>query len=121
MKRHWNITALLCVLAAGAIGCSGGSACEGCRIDGACLLTGESNPDHPCQACLPESSAKAWSDNEGGSCSDGNFCTGEGVCQAGVCTGTVEVCDDGVACNGDEICYVDTDSCELGEIQCGVR
>ncbi len=48
-------------------------------------------------------------------CSDGLFCNGTEICNAGVCeAGTAPTCDDGLFCNGTETCNETTDSCEAG-------
>lgn len=48
--------------------------------------------------------------NEGLACSDGNLCTLEDRCQAGVCQGDPNTCDDGVTCTVDS-CNPDTGGC----------
>jgi cysteine-rich repeat protein len=59
-----------------------------CLIDGACLDTGDLNPDNECEACLPGSSQRAWSDNAGALCDDGDFCTTDDHCVTGrLCQG----------------------------------
>ncbi|HUU01659.1 MAG TPA: right-handed parallel beta-helix repeat-containing protein [Myxococcota bacterium] len=121
MGRLLKITALmgaLGMLVAEASGCSGGSSCDGCTIDGECPPAGTPSLGDPCMACLPEKNTSGWSDNEGGLCDDGVYCTTNETCTAGVCGGGVPTCDDGVACNGTESCYEDLSFCEDGQNQC---
>ena len=47
-------------------------------------------------------------------CSDGNLCTSNDACSAGLCTGTPTVCDDTNACNGIETCNPSTGACVPG-------
>ncbi len=119
--------------------------CTGCVIDGVCYGDGQDNPDNECEYCSRSDSTTAWSDNDGATCDDGEFCTVDDECSSGECAGTARDCDDGVYCNGvdtcdetddeckhagdpcddgafcngEEVCNTNTDSCENGSSPCG--
>jgi hypothetical protein len=77
--------------------CVGG--CTGCKIGGVCYPDGVVNPSNSCQWCSVAASATAWSNHNGASCNDGNFCNGADTCQAGVCTATsTDPCTSGQVC-----------------------
>jgi hypothetical protein len=61
--------------------------CTGCVIEDTCYGAGQADPLDPCQICDPDASDSAWTDNEGGACDDGEFCTVNDVCASGVCSG----------------------------------
>ena len=104
-----------------------------CLIDNVCYAAGGSAEDLPCVVCSPETEAYAWSKSaDGVTCDDGDFCTEEDVCAAGLCVGIAltceaaedcasascdpaigcvviaggegEFCDDGNACTADDLC-----------------
>lgn len=67
-----------------------------CNIDGICYPEGTKNPANPCEACVPETSATAWSVTAGAACSDGDACTVDDACSAaGVCEGAAKDCSCG--------------------------
>lgn len=92
--------------------------CSGCSIRGRCLDAGTVNPENPCQACDPLRAVDEWSDNDGGPCDDGLFCTIAEACSAGQCTGRERQCDDGISCNGVAVCDESADGCVPGSNQC---
>lgn len=67
-------------------GCSFPVASARCLIDGACYTTGDPHPSEPCRAC---EAGRTWSPVNGGPCDDGDACTLETTCLAGVCAGGV--------------------------------
>jgi hypothetical protein len=73
---------------------------DGCTINGVSVGRGDQNPMNPCEVCDPTISQTAWSPAANGLlCDDGNACTTNTVCTAGVCGGgTVNTCDDGNSC-----------------------
>ncbi len=85
--------------------------CTGCVIAGSCYGQGQVNPANPCQICEPARSDTAWSDHDGATCDDGQFCTVDDTCAGGACTGTARDCSDGVECNGVETCDESADAC----------
>ncbi len=68
-----------------------------------CFKKDDLKPDDPCQICDPENNALKWSDKNGGSCDDGDLCTKDDYCQAGVCKGTDyrQDCTDAISCTED--------------------
>jgi hypothetical protein len=92
--------------------------CAGCRILGACVGDGVTNPDNQCQVCDPRRSASDWSSKDGIICDDGLFCTVDDACSDGQCAGIDRQCDDGIACNGIARCDENTKSCLPGTAQC---
>ncbi|MBN1771108.1 MAG: hypothetical protein JXB32_07605 [Deltaproteobacteria bacterium] len=93
--------------------------CDGCAVDSLCVPAGYANPSNPCEVCDPSASTTDWSGDDGAACDDGDFCTVDDVCTAGVCGGAARDCSDGVACNGDETCDEDADACVPGTPTCG--
>ena len=88
--------------------CNGDGTCTfaplpgNCAIGGACYAAGSTSPANQCQQCTPGSSQTAWSPKDNGTlCDDGNACTKNDVCAAGVCGGTAYSCDDGLDCTAD--------------------
>ncbi|MCC6751128.1 MAG: hypothetical protein IT371_25970 [Deltaproteobacteria bacterium] len=53
-----------------------------------CLKSGERPPAEPCSECRPAESQSALSSATGGVCDDGDPCTKDDFCQAGLCKGT---------------------------------
>ncbi len=92
--------------------------CMGCVVGGVCYGNGQLDPLNPCRVCDPGRSTTAFSDNDGATCDDGQFCTVDDRCSAGMCAGTSRSCDDGVACNGSETCNEATDTCDRGTTTC---
>ncbi|MBU1221708.1 IPT/TIG domain-containing protein [Myxococcota bacterium] len=92
--------------------------CTGCAISGICYGNGQINPANQCQICDLVTNASDWTSRDGESCDDGQFCTVNDACSAGVCEGSARSCDDGIACNGSETCNEDTDSCSSGTVTC---
>ena len=91
--------------------------CNGCLIDDWCFDDGAVNPANPCEICVPQSAAEAWSANEGAACESKDPCTTNGVCDAeGLCRGEMKDCS-----HQDGQCTVGTcmfGQC-VGEIQIG--
>jgi hypothetical protein len=79
--------------------CTVGDACSG----GACVPGGPRNcvDGNPCtsDACIPASGCS--NPPISGPCSDGNACTENDTCSAGVCNGTPKDCSDGNPCTSD--------------------
>lgn len=102
------------------VGGNTSTVCDGCTIDGSCVLEGSENPDNACQVCTPSENEKGWSDRpDGSTCSDGEFCTGGDVCEQGECkAGEKDPCDDGVSCNGAESCNEDEERCVPAAATC---
>lgn len=75
-----------------------------CLISGTCYAGQATNPLDPCEQCKPGLTKTAWSNApDGSSCdSDGNGCTENDACQAGVCApGPAVLCSDGKGCTND--------------------
>ncbi|MFO0750970.1 MAG: hypothetical protein U1F43_35650 [Myxococcota bacterium] len=88
--------------------CNGNGTCnhvqatDTCIIGGTCYAAGTAKPGEPCLACRPDVSPSTWSAVAPGSpCSDGNACTKNDQCNAGLCNGTAYTCNDGLACTAD--------------------
>ncbi|MBI5498776.1 MAG: SBBP repeat-containing protein [Deltaproteobacteria bacterium] len=81
-------------------------ACAGCTIEGVCRAEGEADPAEGCRRCLTASSTTAWSSlADGLACDDGDRCTTEDSCSAGVCLGTEDAsCGTGGDGDGDSGC-----------------
>lgn len=96
--------------------CNGDGTCtftplEGsCLIDGICQDAGALGPNG-CMECNTTLSQFAWSAvMDGTLCSDGNGCTLEDECAAGLCVGFDKDCGDGLECT-DDLCSPDTGEC----------
>lgn len=87
--------------------------CDGCAINGVCYTAGTTEPGQRCRVCNPVLTATDWSNNDGASCGDGNWCNGDEFCVDGGCgVQTGNPCSsDGIFCNGSEACNEATDSC----------
>jgi hypothetical protein len=79
-----------------------------------CYAKDETKPDDQCQVCDPEKpvdgdgkptekTGREWTPKNGGSCDDGNPCTKDDYCQAGVCGGSdySDKCTDNLYCTID--------------------
>jgi formylglycine-generating enzyme required for sulfatase activity len=106
---------LVCALAAACGSVDSGGADAGghsdaaptmCTIGGQSYADGDAKPDDPCLRCDLASSASNWSPSDDGtSCDDGLYCTGEDTCGGGRCsvhTGpSCLLCDEeGAICEG---------------------
>ncbi|MCP4677260.1 MAG: hypothetical protein GY854_17450 [Deltaproteobacteria bacterium] len=87
--------------------------CPGCLIDAVCYGQGQANPLEVCLFCDTSGSTTAWSDNDGVSCDDQDFCNGADTCSGGTCSVNAgDPCsDDEFFCNGDESCNQDAGMC----------
>lgn len=108
--------------------CAGQGICENPPKDGFCALRvrengetkvkcfakDETKPDDECQICDPDKpvdsegnktdkTGREWTPRNGGSCDDGNPCTKDDYCQAGVCGGSdySDQCTDNIFCTVD--------------------
>lgn len=87
--------------------CDGDGGCDvelkpgWCRIEGVCHLDGDQNPENPCLYCKASVSSDSWTMASGG-CDDGDDCTFDDSCVAGVCQGIEFSCDDGRTCTDDK-------------------
>lgn len=93
--------------------------CPGCLIGGDCVAPSARNSVNACLVCDPALSTSDWSNDDGASCDDGQFCTVDDTCFAGACTGTARECEDAVDCNGVSQCDEDSDRCTDGQNECG--
>jgi hypothetical protein len=87
--------------------------CAGCAIAGECWAEGAHQPGNDCMICDPARHQTTWTINVGGSCDDGEWCSGPDNCDpVGGCTIHHWMCqDDGQWCNGSEYCDEDEDRC----------
>lgn len=93
--------------------------CDECSIGGTCFADGVRNPLNPCEICDISIAADSWSPNDGQTCDDGQFCTIDDTCSAGLCVGGGALdCSDGIACTGVETCDEDVDACVEGVRTC---
>lgn len=100
--------------------CSGGEVCGQstanvcgcpCNIGGTCYADGAVNPANECQACRPGLSTTSWSNRVSGtSCDDGNLCTENDTCSAGVCGGDAKTCTSSNQCRTSS-CNPSTGAC----------
>ncbi len=82
-----------------------------CFIDGACTDSSSTNPNNPCQLCVPGNKPNAWSANPGTLCDDGNACTFSDICtSAGDCKGTKQP----GCCQSDSDCTNAGVDCKVG-------
>jgi hypothetical protein len=72
-----------------------------CYIWGLCWLDGAANPNNPCLECITAQRKFVWSNDDSNACNDGNPCTVNDGCEAGVCRGKQASCDDGKVCTLD--------------------
>jgi len=95
-----------------------GTVTGACFIDEKCVAGGESHPETPCLACLPEIAPGQWSAAVTG-CDDGNLCTLGDYCEAGVChPGADEFdCDLGNPCVAGA-CDVAAGECVFSAVEC---
>ena len=68
-----------------------------------CFADGAKHPTDPCKSCDSKTSPTKWGGANGGGCDDGNACTKDDYCQAGVCGGTYfgNACNDSLECTED--------------------
>ncbi len=59
-----------------------------CFIGSQCVSANAPDPSNPCSVCSPAVSTTGWSPLDGAACDDGNDCTANDVCKAGVCAGS---------------------------------
>jgi hypothetical protein len=78
-----------------------------------CFGSNDSNPSNGCQACEPAVSTTDWSNDDGGSCSDGIGCTTD-VCSSGMCQSSLNNgrCLIGGTCYNDNV-QNPNNSCEI--------
>ncbi|MCA9260519.1 MAG: hypothetical protein KDA61_15005 [Planctomycetales bacterium] len=77
---------------------------DACFVRGVCYDTGDADPGDACSVCDPATNQAQFTPAEAGAtCDDGNICTADDVCLAGVCTGEAVTCNDGNACT-DDVC-----------------
>ena len=93
--------------------CNGTLVCDTTSLPHKCAVNAESviiceapsGPDAACleTLCAPQTGECTWGAvNDAGACSDGNVCTLNDACQAGVCIGGAEAnCNDGNPCTDD--------------------
>ena len=84
----------------GAGGCTVAVQPGWCVVDGLCVPGGAPAPTNACHRCAPDVDPDGWT-SVGGGCDDGDPCTRDDTCQAGVCAGAAFSCDDGRACTTD--------------------
>ncbi len=87
---------------------------ETCAIEGGCYAAGEALATNTCKLCDPSQSATAWSEAAGGTCDDGNPCTGKDQCVGGSCVGVAKP----GCCKADSDCSV-TDACTAASCDVG--
>ncbi len=68
-----------------------------CLVRGVCAEDGESPAWAPCLVCDVSAATDEWTERDG-ECDDGDPCTANNLCEAGVCVGEPVVCDDGNPC-----------------------
>lgn len=108
-----------------------------CLIAGLCYGNNESHPEHLCAACKVAQSQTEWTAvNDGAECDDGEFCTTDDLCAAGMCNGQPMDCgsttcrtawcseeldkcafsnvEDGLGCTDNNACTL-ADACLAGE------
>jgi len=92
-----------------------------CLIDNACVDPGEGNPENICESCNPGANIYAYSPVEDGAvCEDGNLCTSDDACVAGLCSaGDAVICEDPGQCQRTAECMPDTGICEYGNLPDG--
>lgn len=72
-----------------------------CWVDGACYDPGATNPNNPCEACVPLLGLASWTPMGEQPCDDGDPCTLEDRCVGSQCTGETQDCDDANPCTED--------------------
>ena len=97
-----------CTDVVGGATCSHEPAAGSCVIDGACVEDGVVHPTNPCLVCDAAQSATAWSARPFVACDDGNACTADDVCDAGVCVGS-DVCGEDALLPLGEVCVDNAD------------
>lgn len=89
----------------------GGSCGAFCLIDGACFARDETQPGNTCRSCIPGVSDTSFTAVEGKTCDDGDGCTLNDRCTAGVCGGEDRTCPAPGACETSLGCNPDTGGC----------
>lgn len=85
-------------------GCNNNPIAGWCAIEGACVADQATNSGNNCLICDHALNSHAWSFNNSVTCSDGDPCTINDTCGAGVCSGGGQKnCDDNNICT-DNIC-----------------
>jgi hypothetical protein len=88
----------------------------GCLIAGQCIAEGTRDPNNECKVCLPNSTRNQTRyisiPNNDTPCDDGNECTSNEFCRAGVCKPR-SVVPNGVSCDDNNMC-TQGDSCNNG-------
>jgi len=69
-----------------------------CLVEGTCYREGESDPVLPCHSCVTAIRTDALIPDDSLPCDDGNPCTVQDRCRAGVCLGSPMRCDSGNPC-----------------------
>lgn len=92
----------------------------GCQIDGACVLSGTSDPNNPCRSCNPAISTTGWSNKPAAvTCTDGLFCTTNDQCDGqGVCVGELRSCGSTGTCSS--FCDEAADACRSDVMGCSI-
>ncbi len=89
-----------------------------CSIGNICVVSGDFNPNNPCEHCDAAHPTVWTALSDGDACDDGLFCTLGETCLSGVCQGGVaNDCDDGLECTVD-VCDESEDVCHI-ELQAG--
>ena len=103
-----------------------------CLIDGQCRFTGESPPDNPCLACLPETDSADWSQRVSGwPCGPAKICFGGSCCHPAAncsdkecgpdgCGGSCGTCSAAIPClDGKCQCVKNCNGKQCGPDGCG--
>jgi len=73
-----------------------------CLVEGECIRDGEFSTANTCMSCITALATDRLFPDDNGTCDDGDACTLEDTCHAGVCLGVARNCDDGNGCTADE-------------------
>ncbi len=73
-----------------------------CVIGSSCVAEGTLDPANECQICDPASNPYDWSPYNFVTCDDGQACSANDICFAGLCYGQAYDCNDGVPCTVDQ-------------------
>lgn len=92
-----------------------------CYIDGQCYAPLQDNPANPCEFCSASNQTAFVRHMNGYSCDDGNACTVNDTCQAGVCRpGNPVVCTASDACHAPGTCDAGTGTCSPETLIVGI-